>query len=240
MAGSKIGTGKSAPIAQKRDLDVMLNSSIDQYEHAEEQWKRADDARKKWRNYADKMATETIPGLMHEAGVDMYVLRDGRFLTLGDELHVSIDTKDREQALTWLDENKCQAIVRRRLSIDYGDLSGDAVQAFLASLKDAFPSREITVSIAGPDDVELGQAVLQLMVERFPNYEVKEDRTVHGASLRALVKKRLKMALNIPMDLFGVYWPRKVVINPAPAGTPHKDDAVPLVKAPEGGTEYDA
>lgn len=68
----------------------------------------------------DKLVQEHIPDMMHELGMEQFVLNDGTGVEIKPEVYASIPEAKREMALEWLRQNGFGDLIKRTLTLQFG------------------------------------------------------------------------------------------------------------------------
>ena len=105
-----------------------------------------------------------------------FALSDGRTLEVKEDIRSSIAGEKRIPAIKWLDENDYGHIVKRQLTFEFGKGSDEQVAAF----------RKHVEKMKTP-------------------LVMKENYTVHHATLNAWVKEQLGEGVDLPRETFGIF-----------------------------------
>ena len=105
-----------------------------------------------------------------------FELSDGRSMTVKEEIRSSIAGEKRVPAIQWLDEHKFGHIVKRELVFQFAKGDTKRFEEFQKHIK---------------------KLKLPLVM--------KEQFSVHHATLNAWVKERLKEGVDLPKDVFGIF-----------------------------------
>lgn len=122
-----------------------------------------------------KVGEEQIPDLMDELGLEQFKTRSGFKITVRKELRHSLTKDKKPVALSWLEDNGHADIIKRHVGIDF---------------------------VVGEEDK--AAQVEELLSEEYAG-RVSQDRTVAGATLKALLKKMLADGVDVPLELFGAF-----------------------------------
>lgn len=105
-----------------------------------------------------------------------FSLSDGRTLEVKEDIRSSIAGDKRIPAIQWLDEHDYGHIVKRQLTFEFGKGSDEQVAEFQEHIR------------------KFGKPVV-----------MKENYTVHHATLNAWVKEQLGEGVELPRDTFGIF-----------------------------------
>lgn len=105
-----------------------------------------------------------------------FALSDGRSMTVKEEIRSSIAGEKRVPAIQWLDANQFGHIVKRELVFQFAKGDNERFKAFQEHVK---------------------KLELPLVM--------KEQFSVHHATLNAWVKERLKEGIDLPKEVFGIF-----------------------------------
>lgn len=150
-------------------------------------------------------------------------LSDGSEWTFEQKYHCSFDPADemaRDAALEFLDAAGASAMVKRRLTLEFGTRSQEAV-AYVKKMIDAvLPHYEVKLKV-GAAPAHLVEA-LQVILQEAGLDEVVELRsafTIPGASLRSWMLKQYHKGVTLPpaFSLYAPLQPKRVMVVPSPA-----------------------
>jgi hypothetical protein len=92
-----------------------------------------------------KLVTETIPGMMEEAGCNLIGLKDGWQIEVTPIVIANIKNENKPAAFKWLRANKYGSLIKNTIDIAFGmgqDKTAKAVAAFLKKSKVPFEQKE--------------------------------------------------------------------------------------------------
>lgn len=107
-----------------------------------------------------------------------FALSDGRQLEVKEDIRSSIAGEKRIPAIKWLDDNEFGHIVKRQLIFEFGKGSDEEVAAFIEHVKKFKPKKPLVM---------------------------KEQYSVHHATLNAWVKEQLSEGVALPKETFGIF-----------------------------------
>tara|TARA_R110000772_G_scaffold30806_13_gene76541 strand:+ start:2100 stop:2657 length:558 start_codon:yes stop_codon:yes gene_type:complete len=106
-------------------------------------------------------------------------LGDGRELTIKEDIRASIAGDKKNPAINWMDEHGYGHIVKRKIVVEFPKGEEERTAAFLTALKAL--------------ETDLGML------------NIKQDLSVHHATLTSWVKEQLADGVDIPTDVFGIF-----------------------------------
>lgn len=115
-------------------------------------------------------------------------LSDGRILEVKEEIRSSIAGEKRVPAIQWLDDHDFGHIVKRQLIFEFGKDSTEDVDKFNAAIK-------------------------KVMDETGLKLVMKEQYSVHHATLNSWVKEQLGEGVALPKDIFGIFRQRSAKVK---------------------------
>lgn len=173
------------PYADFRDdqvpgnLDTVLIQLADELQEAQSyvelKEKELDQAKEALKDIAEMRIPAATDGLEGK-----FSLSDGRILEVKEDIRSSIAGEKRIPAIKWLDEHDYGHIVKRVIAVEFGKDSDELVANFKKSLE-AFQTK-----IKHP-------------------LVVKEQYSVHHATLNAWVKEQLGEGVELPRETFGIF-----------------------------------
>lgn len=158
------------------NLTSVLRGLADLYVEAEAEVKRIEQELIEANNYLKTIAENLIPQAT-DGMEGKFNLGDGRELTIKEEIRSSIAGEKRVPAIKWLDDNEYGHIVKRELIFEFPKGEHERSKKF--------------IELVG--QLDLGPLVM------------KENYTVHHATLNSWVKERLKDGVELPKETFGIY-----------------------------------
>ena len=130
-----------------------------------------------------QIAEERVPAAM-DGMEGTFILENGKKLICKEELRSSIAGDKRVPAIAWLDDHDYGHIVKRELVIQF---ARDELKAFRKFQRD--------------------------LMRRKKQLIIKEQFSVHHATLNAWVKEQLSEGVNIPRDIFGIFRQRTAKVK---------------------------
>ena len=123
-----------------------------------------------------KIASEDLPSLLKEAGVEDLTLEDGTKVSVAEEISCSITDEKRAEAHKWLRANNFGSIVKTQVLVSFG--------------KD---------ELAAADDLYLR------MLKKYGDDHAEMKENVHPQTLKAFLKELMQDRVKFPLPLFGVH-----------------------------------
>lgn len=124
----------------------------------------------------DRLEQKAIPDLMSGVGMTAFTLKDGRKVTIGQDIFASITEANAPRAFAWLRQTGNDSIIRHTVGVLFG--KGDDTKA---------------------------QMLAKELIDRFgENLEVLDKEQVHPQTLKAFVRECIRDEVAIPEDAFGV------------------------------------
>lgn len=161
------------------NLDTVLVQLTDELQEAqgyvELKEKELEEAKDALKEIAEMRIPAATDGLEGK-----FTLSDGRTLEVKEDIRSSIAGEKRIPAIRWLDEHDYGHIVKRVISVEFGKDSDE----FVAEFKEALD--EFRMKTKRP-------------------LVVKEQYSVHHATLNAWVKEQLCEGVELPRDTFGIF-----------------------------------
>ncbi len=169
------------PYAALRDDEVPSNLDQVLIQLADELTEAADFVAQKEQELADaKDALKDITDIRVPAATDgldgVFNLSDGRTLTVKEDIRSSIAGDKRVPAIAWLDKHKYGHIVKRELTFAFAKGDMKSHKKFLKAVE------KIKIPLV-----------------------MKEQYSVHHATLNAWVKDQLGQGVELPNEVFGIY-----------------------------------
>lgn len=151
-----------------------------------------EEALKKRKEEARKLAEEVIPDALIELGITEIKLENGCKIQYEKKYYATLPKKDpvkRAKAIAWLKANDLGGIVKETITVPFTPSEADAIahKWLIAKLDEA-------------------------------EYQYNNEATVHSSTLKATVKEQMEAGKEIPIDLFGIHCPNvtKIVGNTKP------------------------
>ena len=183
----------SDPYADFREDDVPSNmltvlrqladELVQAQQHVEDIERELEVAKDELSEITDKRIPNATDGMDGELD-----LKDGRTLVVKEEIRSSIAGEKKGPAIKWLDEHDYGHIVKRQLVFEFGKDSDKDVSRF----KDAIE--------------EFMKATGMRLV-------VKENYSVHHATLNSWVKEQLNDGVDLPKDVIGIFRQRTAKVK---------------------------
>lgn len=134
-----------------------------------------------------KVSEYDLPNAMAEAGMRTFELLDGSKIAVKKVYAASVKVENRPEAFAWMRERGHDALIKTEVTVPLGKGAHDIAEQIIEELK-----------------------------ERFPDYQVRLEESVHWQTLRAFVKEQVEaeeLAVNggetvedpLPRELLGVY-----------------------------------
>ncbi len=157
------------------NLDVVLCQLADELQKAEWLVKEKEQELAEAKIAVTDIAEKRIPEATD--GLEgKFELSDGRTLTVKEDIRSSIAGEKRVPAIQWLDDNEYGHIVKRELVFQFAKGDTERFEAFQKHIK---------------------KLKLPLVM--------KEQFSVHHATLNAWVKEQLKDGVDLPKETFGIF-----------------------------------
>lgn len=115
-----------------------------------------------------------------------FQLSDGRELTVKEDIRSSIAGDKRVPAIKWLDDHDYGHIVKRELTFTFGKDCDEEIKAF----------REYMAEMEGKKP------------------PMKENYSVHHATLNSWIKEKMEEGVDLPRDTFGIFRQRVAKVKP--------------------------
>lgn len=133
-----------------------------------------------------------LPDLMHQIGMDSFILKDGFRITLTKMVTASISADApppvREAAFQWLRDNNAGDLIKRTVTLAFGK---------------------------GEDDK--ANLLVQQAQQLFPDHVPEDKQAVHSKTLSVWVRERMDQGLPINESLLGVFVRNFAKIQPPKA-----------------------
>ncbi len=130
-----------------------------------------------------KIQENDLPLAMKSAGVSEIKLPTGEKVTLKNDVTTAIPAERKGEAFAWLNAHNLGDVIKREVAVQFG--RGEEAQS---------------------------AALLEYLgAQGWRTFKVLES--VHPATLKSLVKEQLAQAVDIPLDLFGVFEYDKAIIK---------------------------
>ena len=131
------------------------------------------------------LSTKTIPDLMDTLGMGKFTTTGGHEVSIREFVRGSIPKARTDEAITWLNENGHERLVKQQCVIDFGR-----------------------------EDEAWAQKFLRDCAMRIRPLNAAWKRGVHPQTLQAWAREQLANGIDIPMELFGIFRQRmsKVVM----------------------------
>lgn len=161
------------------NLDTVLVQLADELVEAQKLVEIRERALEEAKEAVSEIAEKRIPNATD--GLEgKFTLSDGRTLEVKEDIRSSIAGEKRIPAIQWLDEHDYGHIVKRVISVEFGKNSDEEVAAFKKALEDYRKKTKRPLV-------------------------VKEQYSVHHATLNAWVKEQLGEGVELPRDTFGIF-----------------------------------
>lgn len=161
------------------NLDTVLIQLADELQDAERLVAQREAMLEEAKDAVKEIAEMRIPNATD--GLEgKFSLSDGRTLEVKEDIRSSIAGDKRIPAIQWLDEHDYGHIVKRVISVEFGKDSDEEVLQFKAALE-AYRKKTNRPLV------------------------VKEQYSVHHATLNAWVKEQLGDGVELPRDTFGIF-----------------------------------
>tara|TARA_R110000851_G_scaffold16046_2_gene52539 strand:+ start:30247 stop:30795 length:549 start_codon:yes stop_codon:yes gene_type:complete len=157
------------------NLEIVLMQLADELEAADALIAIAEEALEKAKDARKDIAEVRIPAAT-EGMNGKLVLKDGRTLEVKEDIRSSIAGDKRIPAIAWLDANDYGHIVKRQLVFSFAKGDDKGFKAFEDTIK---------------------KLKMPLVM--------KEEFSVHHATLNAWVKEKLGEGIELPRDTFGIF-----------------------------------
>jgi len=123
-----------------------------------------------------KIAEDTLPALMDEAGQRELTTADGYKVTVAETVRAHIKADNQPKAFAWLIANGHDRLIQREFKMKFANNQMENANNFEAAIT---------------------------RMEDLPDYDDKTS--VHPASLSSFVKAELEAGRDVPIDLLGVH-----------------------------------
>lgn len=160
---------------KKSNLDTVLVQLADELVKAEFLVEQKEQELIEAKQAVQDIAEKRIPEVTDGLEGD-FQLSDGRTLRVREEIRASIAGEKRIPAITWLDAHDYGHIVKRELIFQFAKGDDERFKVFQERIK---------------------AMNLPLVM--------KEQYTVHPATLKAWVKEQLSEGIDLPIDTFGIF-----------------------------------
>jgi len=157
------------------NLEIVLMQLADELQAAEVLITEAEEALEKAKDARKDIAEVRIPAAT-EGMNGKLTLKDGRILEVKEDIRSSIAGEKRVPAIKWLDDH------------DYGHIV----------------KRELVFSFAKGDDANFDKFQKAIKNIKMP-LVMKENYSVHHATLNAWVKEQLGEGVELPKEIFGIF-----------------------------------
>ena len=127
------------------------------------------------------LSEETIPSLMHQAGVLSIVTSNGNKVDIKKNYFASITVKNREECMQWLRDNEQDHIIENQIITSFDRTKDNEAKSFLHDVMEKY------------NDPINGGVV------------VSHKESVHGNRLKKWYKERTLAGQSTPTDLFGTF-----------------------------------
>lgn len=117
-----------------------------------------------------------LPEALTDAGVSAFTLTSGEKVELKTTTVASIPGDRQEEAFQWLELNGHGDLIKRQVVVAFGRGEG-----------------------------ERADALVQKLLETFPDQPLTDKRSVHGQTLSAFVREQKAQGVTLPDDLLGVF-----------------------------------
>jgi hypothetical protein len=114
---------------QNEDTLQRLTRMIDTMLLAETQLRIAEEEAAKVKAFFVKLTQQDIPALMQEVGFEQIKMKDGRYLTLKEEISCAITAVKEQACFNWLRDNGFGTYVKCNLIVPFDDPQAAAVEA---------------------------------------------------------------------------------------------------------------
>ena len=162
---------------------VVLRQLTDEMQYAEKAVEAAEIILETAKDTLKNIVENSIPSAVD--GLDgIFDLKDGRTLTIKEEIRSSIAKEKRVPAIKWLDEHDYGHIVKRQLIFEFTKADQKKFEEFVVFIKKS----------------------------KLP-VNMKENFSVHHATLNSWVKERLSEGDILPTEVFGIYRQRTAKVK---------------------------
>lgn len=165
------------------NLETVLMTLADELQAAEKAVEEAESALEKAKDLRRDLTDTRIPAAT-EGMNGKLTLRDGRILEVKEEIRSSIAGDKRVPAINWLDKEGYGNLVKREIVFSFPKGQTERAQAF---------QKAIT-------NLNMGLVM-------------KENFTVHHATLNSWVKEKLSEGVELPKEVFGIFRQRSAKVK---------------------------
>lgn len=125
-----------------------------------------------------------LPALMEALEVEEHTFSGGLTVKIHTSIQGSLPKESKAEALQWLEAHGHAEIIKREITANFGRGEEDRAAELQRYLR-----------------------------ERYPDFPVKMDRSVHPSTLKSFVRQQLSEGVALPMRAFGVYQRRAAKIK---------------------------
>jgi len=124
----------------------------------------------------DRIAQKELPELMQELRLKDFTTEDGVTIQVKESIHASIPKSRADESFQWLEDHNNAGMIKRTVTV-------------------AFPR----------DEEKWAKKFLADMAKRKRPLDVKVERRVEPATLKAWVTRQLEAGVDLPQELFGIH-----------------------------------
>lgn len=161
------------------------------------------------------IADNDLPETMDSEDLKEAITESGLQVKLSEAVFVSVNEKNREEAIRWLNKNGYGKLLKYEYTIQFGMQEDKEAELFGKKIEELFPEQNIRV-VADTSCAKLEIDVKKMIAEEFPDKRFELKRTIHGGTLKSFVKKKLKAGEPLP-EMFGTYVPKSAQVTKAKA-----------------------
>lgn len=162
-----------APVGD--NMMTMLVALADQQLEIEAEIARLQELLEKANDELKRLSQVEIPRLLD--GVEgKFKLPNGKSITVGEEIRVSVTKEKNFLAMKWLEDNNNGSLIKRKFTIEFNKDQEQWAKDFEKSLAET----------------------------KLP-LSVKKDKSVHHATMTAFIKERLANGEPVPLDIITVF-----------------------------------
>ena len=133
--------GGSMDLEQQSAVTVDTAASSDIAEscnkllETQKKLKAIDEERKKYEDVERTLSEETIPNLMHNAGISMLKLADGSSVEINKKYYARIPASRQDEAFNWLREHGHEDLIKNDVSMSFGMKQDNEARSIAEDLK---------------------------------------------------------------------------------------------------------
>lgn len=160
-----------------------ISKLISRQRSAEEYIEEAEALLKRKHEELRKIREQDLPTALEAAGCREFTTKDGLKVRIANDMYASIPKSSKHKAAQWLAENDHASIVKNNVVVRFDKGDEEAVQEFVGQLE-------------------------KLGIE---NFSVEVD--LHTGQVKSAIKEMLDENIDVPLELFGVYFKKEAIIE---------------------------